>query len=257
MRIAGSALLACMFCVASAGAADAQGWVVTIGVQAESAPPYEGAGHNSIMPLPVIRLRPADRPYRFTPPDDGLSLSLLGTDFISLGPVGRFQSKRESKGSLAGLDPIDWAGELGAFVDVWPAPWLRGRVEIRKGVTGHEGWVGDAGLDLIYTGNGWDFSIGPRIGYGDAEYRDTYFGVTPAEAAKGVFIRTAYAPGGGIRYIGAEAAVSLRLTPAWQVIFDAGYHSLDDDLSKSPVVTIAGSDDQANAGVTITYTFGR
>ena len=204
MRIAGSALLAGVLCMVAASAAHAQGWIVTLGAQVESAPPYEGAGHNTILPLPVIRLRHPGQAYRFTPPDDGLSLALINSDFVSVGPVGRFQSARESKGSLAGLEKIDWAGEIGAFIDVWPTPWLRGRVELRRGVTGHDGWVGDAGIDFIYTGRGWDFSIGPRLGYGDFKIdRDTYFGVTPAEAIAGVAnMHTAYEPGGGVRYFG-------------------------------------------------------
>ena len=201
MRTKFCALLVGLICAFAADSADAQ-YIVTLGVSAESSPPYEGAGHNTIMPLPVIRLRSPGHPYRFVPPDDGFSLALFDTDVISLGPVGRFQGSRNSKGNLVGLKKIDWAGEVGAFVDLWAAPWLRARVEIRRGITGHHGWVGDAGLDFIYTGRGWDFSVGPRLGYGDSSYRDTYFGVTAAEAVASPLIASAYEPGSGLRYWG-------------------------------------------------------
>ncbi len=255
MRTISQALLAGLVCALAAGSAHAQGYIWTLGVSVEATPAYEGASHYSVLPLPVIRLRSPDRPYRFVPPDDGFSLALFNTDYISLGPVARFQGSRDNKGSLAGMDKIDWAGEIGAFVDLWPAQWLRVRGEIRKGVTGHDGWVGDAGIDAIYTGRGWDFSFGPRLGYGDASYRDKYFGVTSAETLTSPFFKTVYTPGGGLRYYGVEAALSFHLTAQWQTIFDVGYHSLESDLADSPIVKLDGSQDQWNSGVTITYTF--
>ena len=258
MRTIIRALLVGSVCALAAGSAHAQGgYIWTLGVSVEAAPAYEGASHYSALPLPVIRLRNPDRPYRFVPPDDGFELALVDSDIISLGPVGRFQGSRDNKGSLAGMEKIDWAGELGAFVDIWATEWLRAHVEIRKGVTGHDGWVGDAGLDFIYTGRGWDFSAGPRVGYGDASYRNTYFGVTPAETFTSPYFKSVYTPGGGLRYYGAETALSFQLTRAWQTIFDVGYHSLDSDLADSPIVKLDGSQDQWNAGVTVTYTFGQ
>ncbi len=238
------------------GVGMAEGWIVTVGGRMTATPPYEGAGHDVFVPSPVFSLRRADSLYRFTPPDDGSSLSLLSSRFIDFGPVVRFRYRRGNEGELTGLDKVGWAAEPGAFVNLWPTNWLRGRVEVRHGVFGHHGWVGDAGLDLVYTGSRWQASVGPRIGYGDSKYVDAYFGVSPSEAARGPTFTSVYEPAGGRRYTGVEAAVGYRLVGGLRLIGDVGYRRLAQDLAESPIVRIAGSKDQLSGGVGLTYSFG-
>ena len=238
------------------GVSSAEGWIVTVGARMSATPPYEGAGHDVLVPSPTFSLRRADSVYRFTPPDDGSSLSLLSSRYIDFGPVARFRYSRGNEGQLTGLNKVDWAAEPGAFINLWPTNWLRGRVEARRGVTGHEGWVGDAGIDLIYTGSRWQTSIGPRIGYGDAKYVDTYFGVTQAEAARGPTFTSVYEPSGGRRYTGVEAAVGYRLFGGLRLVGDVGYRRLAQDLRFSPIVRVAGSKDQLSGGIGMMYSFG-
>jgi len=238
------------------GTAHAEQWIVTIGGRIAANPPYEGADHDVIRPSPTFNLRRADSPDRFEPPDGGTTFSLFSTKYIALGPMARFRYARGDSGQLAGMDKIDIAVEPGGFVNLWPTNWLRARVEGRRGFIGHEGWVGDAGLDLIYTGSRWSASLGGRAGFGDRRYMDTYFGVTAAEAARSPFLTTAYMPGSGLRYTGAEAAVSYRLAGGLRTTLDVGYHRLSDKAASSPIVQIAGSRDQYNAGVILSYRFG-
>lgn len=238
------------------GVGMADGWVVTLGGRFTASPPYEGAGHDVFVPSPTFSLRRADSVYRFTPPDDGSSLSLLSSRYLDFGPVARFRYERGDQGQLTGLDKVGWAAEPGVFVNLWPANWLRGRVEARHGFGGHRGWVGDAGIDLIYTGPRWEASVGPRIGYGDTKYVDAYFGVSPAEAARGPTFTSIYEPKGGRRYAGIEAAVGYRVFGGLRVIGDVGYHRLAPDLANSPIVRVAGSKDQISAGVGASYSFG-
>jgi outer membrane scaffolding protein for murein synthesis (MipA/OmpV family) len=237
-------------------AAHATGWIVTIGGRAAASPPYEGAPNDDIRPSVSFSVRRADRPYRFTPPDDGSSIALIASKYLDFGPVVRFRYDRDDTGRLRGFDKIDFAVEPGLFVNVWPANWLRGRVEVRRGVLGHDGWVSDAGIDLIHTGRKWDMSIGPRIGYGDRRYIDTYFGVTPQEALRSPFLFLPYEPAGGVRYGGAEAAVSYHFTNRLRTTFDLNYHRLVKLAADSPVVAIAGSRDQFAGGIGVTYSFG-
>ena len=232
------------------------GWVVTIGGRVAVTPPYEGADHDVLAPSPTFSLRRADSPDRFSPPDDGSSLALLSTQYITLGPVARFRYARGDQGHLTGMKPIDWAAEPGVFLNLWPTNWLRGHVEARKGVIGHYGYVGDAGVDLIYTGKRWDASIGPRIGYADRHYMDTYFGVTTVEAAQSPLITTPYEPGAGRRYTGVEAALSYRLIGGMRTTFDVGYHKLSSQIAASPIVQVAGKRDQLSGGIGVSYRFG-
>jgi outer membrane scaffolding protein for murein synthesis (MipA/OmpV family) len=238
----------------SAGAAHAEGWIVTAGARFRIKPPYEGAEAHVISVLPTLAIRRADRPYRFTPPDGAATLGLIDTNWIVAGPVLRFRGSRSDTGEFAGLNRIGVAAEPGAFVDLWPAKWLRARVEARRGVSGHYGWVGDAGLDAVYTGARWDASIGPRFGYGDARYMQTYFGLTPLEAA--LRHEAAYTPGSGLRYTGGAVAAAYHLDKHWKVNFDLTYNRLASKALASPVVRAAGAGDQLSAGVGFSYTFG-
>jgi outer membrane scaffolding protein for murein synthesis (MipA/OmpV family) len=154
------------------------------------------------------------------------------------------------------LNKIGTAAEPGVFAEVWPVDWLRFRAEGRYGVIGYTGPVGDAAADLIYTGKTWDISVGPRYGYGGASYMDTYFGVTPEEAARSPLIKTAYEPGQGERYLGVEAAFAHNWTHRIKTTFAMGYHRLARLAEDSPVVQVAGSPNDYSAGVTLSYSFG-
>ena len=153
-------------------------------------------------------------------------------------------------GDRAGYD-----GTAGV-VEVWPVDWLRTRLEVRRGVRGHTGWNGDAGFDLIRTGNRWDVSIGPRVGFGDARYLSTYFGVTPAEAAANPLIDRPYTPEKGRRYTGLQTAVGYQLTDHWRTTVDFAYRRLADRAVRSPIVRTSGSGDYFTGGVGLRYSFG-
>ena len=133
MRVKSVALLAvlALCALAPAMAARAEEWIVTPGVRFRIKPPYEGADNHVISVLPALTIRPAQRDYRFNPPDGGASLSLIDTTLLVAGPVVRFRGSRGDDGKLTGLTRIPVATEPGAFVALWPTPWLRARVEAR------------------------------------------------------------------------------------------------------------------------------
>ena len=248
-------LLAPLICMASAGAANARPWVVTFGGGVNARPPYEGAKTYRISPAPVFSVRPAKEYHRFNPPGDGSTIALIATRYVSLGPILRVRSSRGETGALEGFKKIPWAAEPGGFIDLWPTDWLRARVEVRRGVNGHDGWVGDAGLDLVYSSRRFDFSIGPRVGFGDKNYNNTYFGVTPEDAARSPRIDTPYEPGEGRRYTGLKSAVAYHFDNHWRTTVSGGYQRLADQMARSPVVLTAGKRDQYTAGVALTYSF--
>jgi len=247
------------WCIAIAFAplsSHATNWIVTVGGGVGVSPPYEGAGHDIIQPILTFNLRRANTPYRFTPPDGGSTISLVNKRHFVFGPIVRFRYARDNTNKLTGLNRIGTAVEPGVFAEVWPVNWLRFRAEGRYGVTGYTGPVGDAAADLIYTGRTWDFSVGPRYGYGGDNYMDTYFGVTPLEAERSPLIKTAYEPGQGERYLGVEAAFAHNWTHRIKTTFAMGYHRLAHLAEDSPVVQVAGSPNDYSAGVTVSYSFG-
>jgi MipA family protein len=245
-----------MLSVIGAAPASAADWIVTVGGRGAVSPPYEGAPNDVVRPSLVFNVRRADKPFRFTPPDDGGSLSLISSKHFDFGPVLNFRSGRGDTGRLQGFDKIGFAVEPGLFANVWATDWLRARVQVRQGVLGHHGTVGDTGIDYIHTGKRWDFSIGPRYGFGDARYMDTYFGVTPIEAARSPLLDKPFEPGAGARYAGIETAYGYQWTRRIRAVIDVGYHRLVNKAADSPVVAVAGSRNQYTAGIGVTYSFG-
>ena len=252
-RIIGVAGVLAVAFISSAAWAD--DWIVTVGGRAQAVVPYEGAGHDIFVPTPSLSIRRAGQPERFRPADDGLGVTVLGNNFISVGPVVRLRGKRDDKDDRVGLDEVNLAIEPGAFVTIWPLSWLRLHGEGRRGVRGHSGWVEDASADLVAYVGPWTASIGPRAGWGDQNYMDTYFEVTPAEAAASPFINTAYRPSAGLRYLGASTSLAYRWSPHWQVTANASYHRLASDAADSPIVLNLGERDEFSGGIGIRYSF--
>jgi outer membrane protein len=240
----------------AAGDAQARDWVVDLGIGASVRPPYEGADDVRVQPSPTLRVRRAERANRFTPPDPGASVDLIDTRYVTLGPVINLRRRRKAEGDLIGLREVKPAVEAGVFVELWPTDWLRTRFEARRGVAGHHGWVGDVGLDVIYNGDRWDVSAGPRVGFGEANYLDTYFGVTAAEAAANPLIDRAYSPTRGRRYTGLQTAFSYRLSDHWRTASHFGYRRLADRAVRSPIVRTSGSGNYFTGGAGLIYSFG-
>jgi outer membrane protein len=249
-------ILACAVLSFAATAAHAEGgYTVSVGAKASVSPPYEGADHFVTRPAPDLSITRADKPYRFTPLDGGTTFSLVDSKYVVFGPMARFLYGRGNQGQLAGLNRVRWAAEPGAFLDLWPTPWLRLHGEARHGFIGHHGNVADVGADLVYQGPRWDFSIGPRMGFGDQDYFERYFGVTPLESRRSPLIKTAYYPNGGRRYVGGEFGTAYHMTKRFVIKADVGYHELSDQAAISPIVRVAGQKQQFTASVGASWSF--
>jgi len=240
----------------TASSASASDWIVTVGARAQAVTPYEGAGHDIFVPTPAIQIRRSDRPERPTVPDDGLGIGILNLGAFSFGPTVRLRAKRNSDAERTGLKEVPLAIEPGGFISIWPTNWLRAHGELRKGVRGHSGWIGDAAVDLVVSRGIWTATIGPRAGWGDHNYMDAYFGVTPAEAAASPIINAAYQPAGSLRYRGVEATVARHWGGRWQTTANFGFPRLANAAADSPIVQQLGARDEYSGGVGLKYSFG-
>ncbi|MBZ6077182.1 MipA/OmpV family protein [Microvirga puerhi] len=233
-----------------------EGWIVTLKGNLRVGPTYPGADKYSVIGYPSLSFRRAGTPERFSAPDDGLSFSFLEDSAIRVGVVGRFQGGRylSDDRRLFGLDKINWAVEPGVFVEYWPLAFLRARAELRHGVNGHHGFVADLGLDLVQTFGALTFSVGPRLGLGDSSFTQTYFGVTPLEAALNGQV-TPYRPSGGLTSVGATAGVTYSWSDQWSTTAFVTYKRLVSDAADSPIVKRFGSENQLGFGLTASYSF--
>lgn len=231
--------------------------VITIGAGAQAYPKYPGADSLRLAPMPIFDLRRDGDPLTFEAADEGIGFGFLGHESpFDFGPAVQFQSKRKDRDVGAAVGNVPFTVEAGGFVQAYAGRNLRFRVEARRGVGGHDSWLGDVSADLIFSDPARKrtiFSIGPRLRLSDGRYNRTYFGVDPAAS-----LRTGlpvYRPSGGVRAVGAMAGLVHQLDYHWGISAYAGYDRLVGDAADSPIVRRFGSRGQPSAGIGLTYTF--
>jgi outer membrane protein len=232
-----------------------RGWLLTLGAGARAQPKYPGAEDLGISPMLIFGLRREGRPLPFEAPDEGSGFGFLSDESsFDIGPSVQFQSKRQEEDVGAPVGDVGFTVEAGAFVHFFPARNFRLRIEGRRGIGGHDGWVGDLSADLVLRDRDtYVFSIGPRARWSDDNYHDAYFGVTPAVAAATGL--PAFDPGGGFHALGVVAGLTYMLDDDWGVYGHAGYDRLIGAAADSPIVRTFGSRDQFSAGLGLFYTF--
>lgn len=220
-----------------------------LGLGAAYGPAYEGAGDNKFTPWPIVTLH-----YLWLP-GFGEVKSNARRDGFSFGPSFRVVRKRESAdyAALRGLNDIDTAYEVGGKF-AYTFGMFRAHAALRRGFGGHEGLVGEAGLDVTFNPTPvTEVAFGPRMSYADGEYMRTYLGVTPAESLTSGLV--AYDPSGGIKGVGAELSARYRFTPQWSLLGSLEYERLVGDAADSPIAK-AGDVDQFTAKLGLSYRFG-
>ena len=227
-----------------------------VGLGAQVYPSYPGSDQVDVGPMFDFDRARGDTPFRFEAADESFGFSLVDAGGFRVGPAVNFEGARDADDVGAPLPKVKFSLETGAFVSFDLSDNFRLRAELRKGVTGHKGWVGMAGADYVARdGDAWLFSIGPRVTWSNDRYQDAWFGIEPVDAiASGL---PAYDPDGGIQAYGAAASFEFQLSPRWGVQTYAKYDRLVGDAADSPLVRQLGSRDQLSGGLGLTYTFGR
>ncbi|PWJ18197.1 MipA/OmpV family protein [Jannaschia seohaensis] len=153
---------------------------------------------------------------------------------------------------LTGLDDVDASLELGVGVSYSGANYeIFGNV--RYGVIGHEGFVGELGADaLIFPTDRLTLRAGPRAFFGDDTYASTYFGVTGAEAAASGGNLSAFEADGGLLSTGVEFGAGYRINDNWGIDAAITYERLRNSAEDSP---ISLDDDQISARIGLTRRF--
>ncbi|WP_020179991.1 MipA/OmpV family protein [Methylopila sp. M107] len=267
------ALLAAVSVLATAGAARAadialeqpvaveavkEGWIVTLKATGTYAPKFEGTKKYGFSGFPGISIRRPGQPWKFGAPDDGFGFAVIDTPWLQIGPVARIRSERDSSDArkFRHMDDIEWGVEPGAFVEVYPLEVLRIRGELRHGVWGSDGFVGNISADYIQRIDKFTVSFGPRTEIGDSDFTNTYFGVSRREASfYGGRIR-AYKADGGVKSVGVAGAVTYDWTDNWATTAFGAYNHLTGDAGKSPVAKQLGTKNSYTVGLGLAYSFG-
>ncbi|WP_370675609.1 MipA/OmpV family protein [Pleomorphomonas sp. PLEO] len=262
--LAGLPVLAAFFSTVPAHAVDGQtastpdsGFIITLGGSVEMAPDYPGARRQGISGLPSIDIRRFDEVEELSATDDGIDYSLLDIAGFEFGPVIGFRDRRNSSAAgFPGLHDLSFDVDAGVFLQTWVVPdQLRFRTEIRQALTNGSGLEVDTGIDWFKRlGSDWVLALGPRLSFADASYMQSYFGVSPHEAALSGL--SAYNAGGGLKSVGLTASISYQISPTWSLDL---YDRLDDltgNAARSPITrSSAGSRLQNTAGVSLSHSF--
>ncbi|WP_332811997.1 MipA/OmpV family protein [Sphingomonas sp.] len=255
VALAGAAVPAFAQDAGAAGTQDEdRGWTIRVGAGPQLIPTYPGSDEYQVGFFPVLGFRKTGDPLPFGAPGDSPGLTINPNKPLEFGPVANFAPERKAVEDGVPIGKVDFTPEVGAFAQFRLHPNIRVRVEGRKGLGGHKGWIGSAGVDyIVRDADRFVFSIGPRATFVNQRYQRAYYGVSPTvAAATGLAV---YDPDGGLNSFGAAAGLLYQFNYNWGVQGFARYERLVKDAAESPIVRDIGSRNQYFAGAALTYTF--
>ena len=147
--------------------------------------------------------------------------------------LGRLQ---ERSVALRGMGDIDIRPEAGAFFNYYVSPQLALTSSLRYG-SGNDrgGMVIDVGAAYsTMLAPQWRLGVGVAGTYANADYMQSYFGVTPAQSARSGYAVTSASA--GLRDLRANAALTHLFTPRVSITAAVSAGSLQGDAKDSPLV---------------------
>jgi len=245
-----AAIVAAFLPLSTATAAD---YRVRVGLGAQIQPEFPGADSSEVIPYPKISVARGDRPFSVGAHDDSFAISLLSSGGFSAGPVANIGPRRNDSDVGSPVGDVNRSFEAGGFAQYYVSENFRLRMEARKALSGHDGFVGHAGADYVTRdADLYSFSIGPRVRFADSDYMEAFYGVRPEVSIPPL---TVYDPDGGIEAVGAVAGFTYSLGGPFGLFGYGRYDRLVGDAKDSPIVEIFGSPNQFSAGVGLSYTF--
>jgi len=226
-------------------------------------PDYMGSTHYTFGIAPFLRYSFEGNMYvRLLATD--LQVNVIDNPVFRFGPAASYYLKRSDSvdnSQVASMKEVDGGFNAGAFVGFE----IPSSTNPRQRFIANLEWLDDvsgkyAGYTLTMSATFWypvdmplDIFVGGSTTYGDRNYMNTYFGVTPADSLRsGLPTFTASAgerdytvSGGGVYHLSKE----------WHLAAGLRFQRLIDDANNSPVVAIAGTKSQFIFGVGAAYSW--
>ncbi len=233
-------------------------WIVTLGAWGNFSPEYSGSNRYDLGGSPIIDFRRLGSREWLSLPQDGIDYELFETENFRAGPVGAIRwdwGNTKDRGlKEIGDTGIDLSLEIGAFVEYWPAEWLRTRLEARNAVYGAEGWVFDLSSDFVWHPTSqWTFAAGPRLSIADGDYMNAYYGIDGAESQSLHLAK--YEASAGVRSTGAGLYLEYKWNDQLSTMAAFDYERLVGSAADSPFVRDDGSADQFTFSLGAKYQF--
>ena len=213
-------------------------WQVSLGAAASLRPRYDGAADYRVLFGPSIDIRYRDSFFAST--GEGLGWNALRGQNWRAGIAMSYNLGRREKDdsqNLSGMGRIDWAPEAKLFAEyaVSKAFPLVFRVDARRSLGGSDGWIGDIGLYLPMPGSSETFFwfAGPNVTLADSRYMQTWFGVSPQQAARTGY--RAFNAGAGVQSVSFGVSAVWFLDKHWFLTADTVARQLVGDARNSPL----------------------
>lgn len=239
IRSLGASLLFCLL----TSAAFAQGVDVTLGAGVAWAPRYPGAEDNRLRAIPLIGLS-YGRFFAGGDPDGGgadgpsVGVSLYRDSSWSLSvalAIGLGDARRESDHpDLEGTGDIERATRLVA-AGRYRWRWLDIALRVAPDVSGKDqGTLAFLDLAARYRASAkLTLSAGPGITWADDSYMQTFFSVTPEQAASSRL--PVYEARGGLHMVRFAVGAAYRIDSEWSLGARLGSGRLAGDAQRSPI----------------------
>lgn len=230
------------------------GWSVTVGAGGLWSPDYEGSDDFEFRALPYLSVKYEDWLSLAVP--EGLKVSLFNEKGFRTGVLAGYRFEREAKDNIAlsGWGDVDGSAELGGFVE-YRAHWLKLSAELRQGLSDDTGLLGSASARYETRVGPARISVGPQLAWGDDDYMQTWFGITPTQAAASTLGYAPYAAASGVKSYGLGLSIVSPISGPWGLAAIANVNRLTGDAEDSPIVADHGSATQFTAGVFLSYRF--
>ncbi len=229
-------------------AVEAREIVFDVGLGPRLQPVFPSSLKYEVVPMPLFGLHFLRLPFFGEVVDSERKPSIF-----SIYPSFAFVGERDDADAsyLAGIPDVDSAIELGAGAAI-RYRFVRAFAQVRYGVKGHSGFVGEGGIQLIHSflDDRLMLSGGPRVSLASEDYMDTYFTVGPGAA-----VLPQYNANAGFKDVGVGLQAVYELTERVRVVGHATYTHFVGEAGDSPIVA-AGNKDELRIGIGLTYRLG-
>jgi outer membrane scaffolding protein for murein synthesis (MipA/OmpV family) len=225
-------------------------WRVTLGAGAEVEPIYEGSKRYQATPSVVLDVRYKD--IAFLSDGEGIGVNLIRGQTYRAGVAVGYDLGRDhhAQHRLTGLGNVGVAPEAKLFAEYFLLPFVY-TVDIRKGIGGHDGVIGDLGVYVpLPAAKDLYVFTGPSVTFADADYMQAYFGISPAQAARSQF--HAFTARGGLDRAGWGITAVYKYSQHWWLEAAGAWQYMLGDAARSPIV-----EDRSEfaAGINLLYRF--
>lgn len=207
-------------------------WEVMIGAGVLYEPAYEGSDEMEIVPIPFISATFFDR---LTIDPRGAALKLYETGPFQFDVNVGYDGGRSEDDSddLDGLGDIDAGVSVGgkASLNYGPADFF---VSIDKTIGGSDGLLGTVGVEITQPlSEKWILGAEAAATFADANYMESYFGVTRGQSARSGYKQ--YKPDAGIKSVDLSVSATYLINENWMLRGEQKLGILVGDAADSPI----------------------